>query len=291
VERRPYTSQWHGWRSLAANLLKDYRAHQNPIERVALNIEEAQMMEHWAFGRRLSDCDILDIGPGQVPIQLIYFNMLNRAMGIDVNRIIERRTPLALLKLASEDGFVRALKTLGRWAVGADSRLRRAVAAHLGVRQLEWPRILRMDARDLRFSDASFDFIYSRSVFQHITNPEAALREIRRTLRPGGATHVSLHLWTCPNGYTYVPAPNWEWPHLRGLAKPVDIDPSRNRLRLAEWQRMFDEIMPGTEFRLRGPETPEMIARATELVRSELHEYSVEELVNYQLSALWKNHL
>jgi hypothetical protein len=78
---------------------------------------------------------------------------------------------------------------------------------------------------------------------------------------------------------------------MRGLAKPVDIDPSRNRLRLAEWQRMFDEIMPGTEFRLRGPETPEMIARAKELVKSELHEYSVKELVNYQLSALWKNHL
>jgi hypothetical protein len=31
-------------------------------------------MEHWAFGRRLSNCDILDIGPGQVPVQLIYFN-------------------------------------------------------------------------------------------------------------------------------------------------------------------------------------------------------------------------
>jgi SAM-dependent methyltransferase len=129
----------------------------------------------------------------------------------------------------------------------ADSRTRRAAATHLGVRQLEWPKILRMDARDLRFSDASFDFVYSRSVFQHITNPEAALHEIRRTLRPGGATHISLHLWTCPNGYTYVPAPNWEWPHLRGLAKPVDIDPSRNRLRLAEWQGMFDEIMPGTD--------------------------------------------
>ena len=291
MELRPYTSQWHGWRSLASVLLKDYRAHRNPIEAVSRKIGEAQAMEHWAFGRRLSDCDILDIGPGQVPVQLIYFNMLNRAIGIDINRIIERRTPLALLRLLKEDGFVRAIKTLGRWAVGADSRTRRAAATHLGVRQLEWPKILRMDARDLRFSDASFDFVYSRSVFQHITNPEAALHEIRRTLRPGGATHISLHLWTCPNGYTYVPAPNWEWPHLRGLAKPVDIDPSRNRLRLAEWQGMFDEIMPGTEFRLRGPETPEMIARATELVRSELHEYSVEELVNYELSALWKNHI
>lgn len=285
---RPYTSQWYGWRSFASVLMKDYRAHRNPTERISQNIEEAQIMEHWAFGRRLSDYDILDIGPGQVPVQLMYFNLRNRAIGIDVNRIIERRTPLALLRLAREDGMVRAVKTLGRWASGADSRTRSAAAAHLGVRWLEWPKILRMDARDLHFSDASFDFIYSRSVFQNIMNPEAALHEIRRTLRPGGAAHVALHLWTCPNGYTYVPARNWEWPHLRGLAKPVDIEQSRNRLRLAEWRRIFDEILPGAKFRLRGNENPEMIARAEELVKSELHEYSVEELVNSQLSALWK---
>jgi SAM-dependent methyltransferase len=288
MEQRSYTSQWRGWRALTADLLKDYRAHRNPSEDVSRRIKDAQMMEHSAFARRLSGCDILDIGPGQVPVQLSYFNMLNRATGIDVNRIIERRTPSALLRLVKEDGAVRALKTLGRWAAGVDSRTRRAVTSHLGVRKIEWPEIVRMDARDLRFSDASFDFIYSRSVFQHIPNPEVAIHEIRRTLRPGGTTYISLHLWTCPNGYTYVPAPNWEWPHLRGLAKPVDIDQSRNRLRLAEWRKIFDDIMPGTEFQLRGPETPEMIARATELVKVELQEYSLEELVNYEISSLWR---
>jgi SAM-dependent methyltransferase len=288
MEERSYTSQWRGLRALTADLLKDYRAHRNPSEDVSRRIKDAQMMEHSAFARRLSGCDILDIGPGQVPVQLSYFNMLNRATGIDVNRIIDRRTPYALLRLAKEDGAVRALKTLGRWTVGVDSRTRRAVTSHLGVRKIQWPEIVRMDARDLRFSDASFDFIYSRSVFQHIPNPEVAIHEIRRTLRPGGSTYISLHLWTCPNGYTYVSAPNWEWPHLRGLAKPVDIDQSRNRLRLAQWRKIFDDIMPGTEFQLRGPETPEMVARATELVKAELREYSLEELVNYEFSALWR---
>jgi hypothetical protein len=113
MERRPYTSQWYGWRTFASVLLKDYRANRDPVERISRNIEEAQAMEHWAFGRRLSDCDILDIGPGQVPVQLMYFNMLNRAIGIDVNRIIEHRTPAELLRLAREDGIVRALKTFG----------------------------------------------------------------------------------------------------------------------------------------------------------------------------------
>ena len=198
MERRPYTSQWRGVCSLVSDLMRDYRAHRNPSVGVSQRIADAQIMEHSAFGRRLSDCDILDIGPGQVPVQLIYFNILNRAIGIDVNRIIGCRTPLALLRLARDDGGVRALKTFGRWAIGADSRARRAVAAHLNIGQIEWPKVLQMDARDLRFPDASFDFIYSRSVFQHIMNPDAALVEIRRTLRPGGATHISLHLWTCP---------------------------------------------------------------------------------------------
>src|ERR1700693_4400040 len=150
MELRSYTSQWHGSGALAADLLKDYRAHRNPIEGVSRRIKDAQLMEQLAFARRLSGCDILDIGPGQVPVQLSYFSMLNRAIGIDVNRIIERRTPSALLRLANEDGTVRSLKTLGRWAVGVDSRTRRAVAAHFGVRQIEWPEILRMDARNLR---------------------------------------------------------------------------------------------------------------------------------------------
>lgn len=68
---------------------------------------------------------------------------------------------------------------------------------------------------------------------------------------------------------------------------PMDQQ-SRNRLRLAEGRRIFDEMLPGTKFRLRGNENPEMIARTKELVKLGLHEYSVEELVNSDLSALWK---
>jgi len=291
VERGSYTSRWRGWRVLASDLLKDLRASRNPAAHVSRVVDDAQLMEQSIFGHRLSNCDVLDIGPGQVPVQLSYFNMRNRAIGIDVNRIIERRNPLALLRLARDDGMVRAVKTLGRWAVGVDSRTRRAAAARFGVKQIEWPQILKMDARDLSFSNESFDFIYSRSVFQHIKKPEIALREIRRTLRPGGAAYISLHLWTCPNGYTYVPAPNYQWFHLRGSIMPGEIDQSRNRLRLTEWEKIFSEIMPGTEFKLAGPETPEMIARATELRNSELRDYSLEELVNYQLSVLWRKPL
>lgn len=47
-------------------------------------------------------------------------------------------------------------------------------------------RLVSMDARDLRFPDASFDLIYSFHVLEHIPEPERALREMARALRPGG---------------------------------------------------------------------------------------------------------
>lgn len=47
---------------------------------------------------------------------------------------------------------------------------------------------------EIPFPDASFDFIYSYSVIEHVMEPELAFREIYRVLKPGG---VSLH--NCPS--------------------------------------------------------------------------------------------
>ena len=41
--------------------------------------------------------------------------------------------------------------------------------------------------------DDAFDFVYSWSAFEHITEPVSVLREIRRILRPTG--HFFLQLW------------------------------------------------------------------------------------------------
>jgi len=49
------------------------------------------------------------------------------------------------------------------------------------------PAVLkRMDARDLAFSDASFDFVFSFHAIEHIPQPERAMAEMGRVLRPGG---------------------------------------------------------------------------------------------------------
>lgn len=43
-----------------------------------------------------------------------------------------------------------------------------------------------MDAASLEYPDASFDLVYSFHAIEHIANLVGALREMKRTLRPGG---------------------------------------------------------------------------------------------------------
>ena len=45
------------------------------------------------------------------------------------------------------------------------------------------------------FDSASFDFVFSNSVFEHVQDHDLALREIARVLRPGG---VSFHIFPAP---------------------------------------------------------------------------------------------
>lgn len=45
---------------------------------------------------------------------------------------------------------------------------------------------------DARFADAAFDYVRLDHSFEHMTNPTATLREIRRILRPGGRLFICV---------------------------------------------------------------------------------------------------
>lgn len=90
-----------------------------------------------------------------------------------------------MLEVGSGDGFLASLLApLGRtlttteYAPGEASHGR------------ELPR-LRCSVTHLPFADASFDFIFSSSVLEHVRDRDGAMAELRRCLRPHG---VMVHL-------------------------------------------------------------------------------------------------
>ena len=86
--------------------------------------------------------------------------------------------------------FLDAFAGLGFEAVGVDASPRAAeLAPHLEVAVADFARA------PLPFGDGEFDFVFSKSVVEHLRDPIAALTEACRVLRPGGRIVVMTPSW------------------------------------------------------------------------------------------------
>jgi len=67
----------------------------------------------------------------------------------------------------------------------------------------------------LPVDDASFDVVLCLQVLEHVSDPAAAVRELRRVVRPGGRVLASTH-----GVYPFHPNPDdlWRWTH-QGLER------------------------------------------------------------------------
>jgi len=79
---------------------------------------------------------------------------------------------------------------------------------------------VRADLNHLPFKDGTFDLITSMSVMEHLQDPEVAVRELSRVLKPG-----ALAIFQTPNKYDYVSivariTPTWF--HKRVLLQLLD---------------------------------------------------------------------
>lgn len=105
--------------------------------------------------------------------------------------------PRRLLDIGCASGlFLEAMQRYPRWQVEGvelNQTAARASSARLGVPVFAGP------FEAAHFPDGSFDAVTMWDVLEHLHDPGAGLREIRRILRPGGALFVRV-----PNAASYV---------------------------------------------------------------------------------------
>jgi hypothetical protein len=122
------------------------------------------------------------------------------------------------------------------------------------------------------------------------------LDEVIRVLRPGGAAYISLHLYTSENGChdPRIFSGHREglpfWPHLRPAhSEKVRCNAYLNKVRLAEWEKLFAEKFPGAKVvqlqYANDTLRPELVTLRKE---GELADYTDDELLTVDLAAVWK---
>lgn len=99
------------------------------------------------------------------------------------------------------------------------------------------------DTYALPFPDESFDVVHAHQVLQHLTDPVAALREMRRVCRPGGVVAARDADYAAMTWFPEVPGLA-EWLELyHRVARGNDAEPDAGR-RLLSWARRagFTEV-------------------------------------------------
>jgi len=297
---RSYTSTRIGLSPRISEAVNLYRAHSRDIPGKAALVlrrlrETEEDVRRYA-GRELAGLDVLEIGPGQMLKYLRYFAIRNRATGIDLDVVEDSLTMAALARMWRINGPMRTGKTMVRKMLGLDARFHREFCSQLGVASLPQPRVLQMDAEKMTFADATFDFVFSCSTFEHLSDPGKVIDQINRILRPGGVAHITLHLYTSDSGChdPRISAGRRDelpfWSHLRPEhSSKVRSNAYLNKIRLADWRELFRCKAPSVSLRTVEDQNPHVRAELARLRRDgELSNYTDEELLTVELIAMWK---
>jgi SAM-dependent methyltransferase len=248
------------------------------------------------FDVELDGLRMLDVGGGQLLPAALYFAQTNDVVSIDQAFVPRSSSPLDYVSMLWRNGPVRAAKTIGRKLLGVDREFRRSLQSELGLDALAEPTLQTMDAGDMDFSDAEFDVVYSFSVFEHLDDPTAVVREVARVLRPGGVAILHVHPFTSENG-AHDPrhmsgdrADLPEWAHLRPEHRAtVRSNAFLNEWRVDAWRALFEAELPGSTVELRGDDDEAARRSLAELrTDGELLEYGDDELLNPDLYCLWR---
>ncbi len=259
-------------------------------------VREIEELVYDAYGVRLRGLKMLDVGAGQMLLELRYFARANDVTGIDSDVIPQGLDPLAFLAMLRANGWQRLAKTLGRKLMRVDARHAAELRRRLNVSEERRIPVHRMDASKLAFPSGSFDFVYALAVFQHLPDPGGALDEMVRVVRKGGVVYLDLILYTSRTGSHDIRTLSGHdealplWAHLRP-AHEAEVQESAylNRLRLHEWRELLERRLPDHRLLLRQPEADRLAPEAQALRdRGELLGFTLEELLTTKVVVLWR---
>ncbi len=252
-----------------------------------------------ATGSSLSAKSVLVVGAGQTKREVIALGLANEVTAIDLDVIPHGWRPGPYVKLCRENGPVRAAKTVGRKLLGIDRRFTKSLCASLHVPTPNPATYLQMDATQIAFPAASFDLVYSFSVFEHLPDPKAVLHEAMRVVKPGGVMYISLHLYSSEGGCHDLRIFSGQresipyWGQLRPSVKDTVIESCyMNEWRLDRWQELFRTECPGAILatdRHHEPYGSQLVQELKKLRASgELADHTDEELLSVNLVCTWR---
>jgi SAM-dependent methyltransferase len=247
------------------------------------------------LGRELNGLNILEIGPGQGKERAYFFGLKNRVTAVDLDVIPDMGRMGTYWEMYRKNGAGRVIKSLGRYAVIGQHH-RKVWANIIEAPNLTEPRLLQGDICSFVPGESEYDVVMSWSVFEHLSDPRNALRNIIHSLKPGGIFYISIHLFTSNNGHHDIRAFTGDpdslplWAHLR-LKTRNQVQPSAflNEWRLADWRDLFSSLAPGYYEFLEQYEHPERYGPFLQgELRGELSDYRDEELLTVNSVYCWK---
>lgn len=173
---------------------------------------------------------ILDVGCGQRFIVTLLLHSLGaRVTGIDTDVVHPQLNLGVMSRIIRENGFERFAKTVGRRCL-YDNEYYRIVRQEAGFPlKFDDLDIRCMSAYQMDFADDEFDYIHSNAVFEHIDEPENAVKEVHRVMKPGAVANILIHLYSSISG-----GHNLDW-------HDVDNDPSKT---VPPWDHLRQNLYP-----------------------------------------------